>query len=366
MLAPRRAALASGVVDLVDGAPDLIATGAVHDWLAEVDRLDARADGRARRTAWQPGSVPASRPWPPVPPCGLRSGRRTAVDSVRCPAYCWQSSSLVPLAAFEALVPLPQAAILVSTSVPRPGDLHAARHGAGGDRTGRPRAAAARSLPAPAAWRRARWAPDLPLVLDGVTLHLPPGRHVAIVGESGCGKSTLGALLLRFLPAESGEVLLAGQDVARLSSDDVRRVVGLVADDAHVFASSLRANLGAGPAGRRRRGAASGAMPTRSWVTGTTACRTGWTPGWARPAPWCPAVSGVASRWPARCSPTRPVPRPGRADAEGLDAATAEAVVGPARRGDQPERRAAHPPTEGLDLVDEVHELRDGRLAQLP
>jgi ABC-type transport system involved in Fe-S cluster assembly fused permease/ATPase subunit len=45
-------------------------------------------------------------------------------------------------------------------------------------------------------------------------------------------------LLLRFLAAESGKVLLAGHDVARLTSDDVRGVVGLVADDAHVFATS--------------------------------------------------------------------------------------------------------------------------------
>ena len=69
-------------------------------------------------------------------------------------------------------------------------------------------------------------------------------------------------MLLRFLDVEAGSVTLAGADVRALAADDVRRVVGLVADDAHVFGSDLRENLRlARPAAtddELRRGAAPG------------------------------------------------------------------------------------------------------------
>ncbi len=201
-------------------------------------------------------------------------------------------------------------------------------------------------------------------MLDGVTLHLPPGRHVAIVGESGCGKSTLAALLLRFLPAESGEVLLAGADVARLSSDDVRRVVGLVADDAHIFASSLRANLAL-------------ARPDASDDELLAALRDAQLGDWYDGLPdgldtWLgPAgalVSGGEGRRLALArslladQPVLVLDEP----TEGLDAATAETVVRDLL--DATTSRTVllltHR-TEGLDLVDEVYELRDGRLDRL-
>ena len=96
VLAPRRAALAAGVVDLVDGAPDLIATGAVHDWLGEVDRLDAELHGVARRTAWAAGlGCRPGRRWPPgAAVWGSAVVGTSAVGVGRhCPASCWRSSS---------------------------------------------------------------------------------------------------------------------------------------------------------------------------------------------------------------------------------------------------------------------------------
>jgi len=80
--------------------------------------------------------------------------------------------------------------------------------------------------------------------LDGVDLDLSPGRRVAVVGPSGAGKSTLAAVLLRFLSYdEGGSITLDGVELAELDGDATRRVVGLVAQDAHVFDSTLEENL---------------------------------------------------------------------------------------------------------------------------
>lgn len=70
-----------------------------------------------------------------------------------------------------------------------------------------------------------------------------PGEHVGITGPSGSGKSTLAATLVRFIDPVSGEVRLGGTDLRRLALDDVRRTVGLVDDDPHVFASTVAENV---------------------------------------------------------------------------------------------------------------------------
>jgi ATP-binding cassette subfamily C protein CydCD len=66
---------------------------------------------------------------------------------------------------------------------------------------------------------------------------------VAVVGPSGSGKSTLAQVLLRFLDAYQGTYTVGGTDAYALPGDTVRRWVGLCAQDAHVFDSSVRENL---------------------------------------------------------------------------------------------------------------------------
>ena len=79
--------------------------------------------------------------------------------------------------------------------------------------------------------------------LRGVDLDLLPGRRVAVVGRSGAGKSTLAGALLRFLDYEEGSVTLEGTEIALADSDEVRRLVGLVSQDAHVFDNTIEENL---------------------------------------------------------------------------------------------------------------------------
>jgi ABC-type multidrug transport system fused ATPase/permease subunit len=90
---------------------------------------------------------------------------------------------------------------------------------------------------------RVRYADDGPWALDGVDLDLPPGRRVALVGPSGAGKSTVVSVLLRFLDVDGGAVRIDGTDLAAHAGDDVRRLIGGVPQDPHVFTSTLRENL---------------------------------------------------------------------------------------------------------------------------
>ena len=72
---------------------------------------------------------------------------------------------------------------------------------------------------------------------------MPRGRRIGVVGPSGSGKSTLASLLLRFVDPVAGSVSLGGVDLPRLALDDVRRTVGLVDDDPHVFATTVAENV---------------------------------------------------------------------------------------------------------------------------
>ncbi|EGD25482.1 ATP-binding cassette domain-containing protein [Rhodococcus hoagii] len=80
-------------------------------------------------------------------------------------------------------------------------------------------------------------------VLHDVSFRVEPGQMVALVGSSGAGKSTIASLLPRLYDADSGAVLLAGNDVRDLKSDSIRRTVGMVTQDGHLFHESVRANL---------------------------------------------------------------------------------------------------------------------------
>lgn len=90
---------------------------------------------------------------------------------------------------------------------------------------------------------RARYAPQEPLALDGVSLRLETGRRLALVGESGAGKTTVANLLLRFLDPEEGRVTLGGRDLRDYRQEDVRRTIAVAGQDSHLFSTSIRENV---------------------------------------------------------------------------------------------------------------------------
>lgn len=79
--------------------------------------------------------------------------------------------------------------------------------------------------------------------LHHLSLSVGAGERIGVIGASGSGKSTLAALLLRFIDPQRGEVRLGRVPMPALALHDVRREVGLVDDDPHIFASTLVENI---------------------------------------------------------------------------------------------------------------------------
>jgi ATP-binding cassette subfamily B protein len=86
------------------------------------------------------------------------------------------------------------------------------------------------------------YGPGLP-VLNGLTLKVEPGEHVALVGPSGAGKSTLFALITRQYDPVAGRVLIDGIDLRSLDPVDLRRQVAAVPQDPVIFALSAEENI---------------------------------------------------------------------------------------------------------------------------
>jgi ATP-binding cassette, subfamily C, bacterial CydC len=269
---PARGELGAAVTDALAGAAELQAYGAGPAALDRAVTADAELTRLARRTA------AAS---------ALGSGLSTAAAGLtlwgvlllgvavtgsgglgRVPLAVL---TLTALAAFEAVSPLPAAAIQLGQS-----------------RTAAIRIAAVLDAPEPVA----EPAPPIPLprggpvtielrgarvsyragarpALAGIDLVLPPGHRVALIGPAGAGKSTVAAVLLRFVGLTGGTATLNGEDLATFRGDDVRSVICGLAQDAHIFDSTIRANLMVGAPGAQQAQLAEAAARARllDWIT---------------------------------------------------------------------------------------------------
>lgn len=87
---------------------------------------------------------------------------------------------------------------------------------------------------------------DGPVILPDLDLTIPAGQTLALVGTTGAGKSTLAKLVARFYDVTGGSLRLDGVDVRDLSTEDLRRAVVMVTQEAYLFSGSVRENIALG------------------------------------------------------------------------------------------------------------------------
>ena len=239
--APLRSELTAGIVALFQALPDLVAYGLASRRLARLHHTDRQLTSVHRRTAAGVGlgsalvvAVGGACIWAALA-LGVRHG---------LPAPALAVLVLTPLAVFDVVAGLPEAA---------------SRYGLGTAALRRVHSLLDRPDPVPDADRpvplppgpyelraidvTASWvASGMPAVSD-VSLHLPPGRRLAVVGPSGCGKTTLACLLVRFIDPIHGQITLNGIALRDLAGDDIRRVVTLMDETVHCFDTTIEGNL---------------------------------------------------------------------------------------------------------------------------
>lgn len=83
-------------------------------------------------------------------------------------------------------------------------------------------------------------------VLNGISLHIPKGKKVALVGPSGVGKTTLCNIIPRFYEITSGSVLIDSIDIRDMTLDSLRENIGIVAQDVFLFTGTIYENIAYG------------------------------------------------------------------------------------------------------------------------
>jgi ATP-binding cassette, subfamily C, bacterial CydCD len=243
-LTATRGELGASVVELLQTIPERVVAGTQDEGRVAVGRVDHQLRDNERHLAWG---------------AGLGAGLGLAVEGITvvlCLVFgaaavdadalsgVWLAVVvLTPLAAFELAAPLPTAA------------GHAARVHAAAQRVfgvvdatppvNEPSVPRTASAPFTLALDgvSAAWPGQSGPAISAVDLRLRPGTRTALVGPSGSGKSTVAAVALRFLDPVAGTASLGGVDLRDLGGDQVRTLVGLLGQDAHLFDTTVKENV---------------------------------------------------------------------------------------------------------------------------
>lgn len=238
-----RAEFAGGTVELLAALPELVAYGAAENRL---ERL-AAADRRLRRSVVREAVAGGAGDGLVIALSGLAAAAvlAAAIPAVvagRLDGVLLGMLALLVLASFEGVRALPLAAQHLAGTEAAAARLFALTDAEPPVRD----PAEPRPLGAAAVLRLdgARLCHDGgPWLLDGADLALAPGRRVALVGPSGAGKTSLAHALVRFRDLDGGRATLDGHDLREYAQDDVRRVVALAGQEAHLFATTIRENV---------------------------------------------------------------------------------------------------------------------------
>lgn len=239
-----RAQLRIAAIDGVQGMGELLVYGAADAHRSHLAALSKQLAAQQRRLSHTAGLSQAG-----LTLCANLAMLGAAVLSIplirieTLPPADLAMLALFTLASFEAVLPLPMAfqalgetlaaarrvfAIVDArpavTDPPQPAALTADNH------------LSVRNLDF-------RYQPDSAAVLQDLSLELPPGRKLAIIGSSGSGKSTLLQLLLRFHDPDCGSISLGGVALPDCSGDQLRERFALVSQHSHLFNTSIRNNL---------------------------------------------------------------------------------------------------------------------------
>lgn len=256
----RRGELTGGVLEVLDDATALRVAGRLDGALEATHRAQSAYDAAIDRAATPSALAAAAVPLATI---------LALLGSVLAAGPLWLSGSasagaigillLLPLSVFEAAGALPAAAAQLARSraaaarltatIGAPASGRSPRSEAvpseTGHRSGSGPSGIAPTETAPtltAVGLTAGWTAEHPVVRD-LDLDLAPGARLAIIGPSGIGKSTLLLTLAGLLDPLAGTVRVDGTDVAALGADALRRDVVMYAEDAHVFATTVRENL---------------------------------------------------------------------------------------------------------------------------
>jgi thiol reductant ABC exporter CydC subunit len=243
--AAARGELSAQLVELVGGAPEIVAFGAEPGAIAQIKRADRTLVSLARRDALSTGAADGlglmvmGLTTAGVLALAIGSAHSGHLDRVLIAML-----ALFVIASFEAVTPLAAAARELSRTVAAGRRvLELTDRSAEVRDPASPVAAPAWPFAVTLEGVRARYPGQPRPALDGFSLTLAPGEHVALLGPSGVGKTTVVNLLLRFLDPEQGRVAFAGRDLRDYRQDDIRRLIAVAGQESHLFTTSIRANV---------------------------------------------------------------------------------------------------------------------------